>query len=478
MIANADQDTRRNIRLTRLVALLAFGLNAAANMALIATFARQGGLDLVGQWAWLNAVLMTVLILDLGLTEALSQLIGRDGLTQVLPLLHCAMRLATGLIAVLATTTLACFFLGAQDLTPICLAALAACLQLGSNWRISIRLGQHQQYWFNFKTIVRVMAQTPLAIGFIGLGPQSGGAALALALALAALAEYAFAHWATRTHRLRQSPCASVTDLAQSARGFALTTVAHRALQPLSVLLVGLTLDNAAVALFTLALRIPTVISQSISEGLRGLLPGLAALRQRDPARIAALLRDSFATQIRLLAPLLILTYVFAEPLLHLWLGVIPENLVSAVRCLLIASVITGIVTPFHWANYALGQEKSAARAYAITSLFALAGGFFILILSQSIMAFVASFAMFQIVMALAMLTIAQQNGGLVWQSLRGVNLACFAWIAAVLFAAAIVNTAYLQQPAPVFLKSAIAALILGGSLYALRQRQRRKMRR
>jgi O-antigen/teichoic acid export membrane protein len=412
MIAAADQATRRNIRLTRLVVLLSFGLNAAANLALIGAFARQGGFALVGQWAWLNAVLMTVLVLDLGLTEALSYRIGRDGLTTSLPLLRRAMQGVTWLTALLTTTSFGLFFIGLDAASSLCLAALAAILQLGSNWRISIRLGQHQQYWFNLKSIVRVFAQTALALLFVALLPQAFG--LALALATAALAEFLFVLWATKGVQLRKHPCASLADLVQAAQAFALTNIAHRALQPLSVLLVGLTLDATAVAVFTLALRIPTVISQSVSEALRGLLPGLAALRQSDPARITAVLRDSFATQIMLLAPLVIFAYIFAEALLQLWLGGVPETLVMALRILLIATAITGIVTPFHWANYALGQEKAAAIASATATLLSLAAGFFVLLTAQSVLAFVATFAAVQIGLALAMLAIAQQNGGLV----------------------------------------------------------------
>lgn len=422
MTAACDQTTRRNITLTRGVVVLSFGLTAAANLALLGYFARQGGLGLVGQWAWLNAILMNVLILDLGLTEALTLRIGRDGLKRSEPLLRSAQRLAAGLVLLTTAASCLCLLLDLSAVAAGWLAALAAALQLAANWRISIRLGQNQQYWFNLKTILRVVFQSLMALMLLALMPKSPAIALGLALAIGGSAELLFAFWATKNFRLQQGPYAPLADLAQAARPFALTNIAHRALQPLSVLTVALLLNTTAVAIFSLALRIPTVISQSLSEALRGLLPGLAMLRDRDPTRIPALLGDSFAAQLMALGPVVMLASACAEPLLQLWLGTVPENLLDALLILLAASAVCGMLTPFHWANYALGQEKTAARVYAIGTIASLALGACVLLWLHSLLAFVAVFAAVQIAMAAAMLAIAQTNGRLVSQSLRRVD--------------------------------------------------------
>ena len=422
MTAACDQTTRRNITLTRGVVILSFGLTAAANLALLGYFARQGGLGLVGEWAWLNAVLMNVLILDLGLTEALTLRISRDGLKRSEPLLRSAQRLAAGLVLLTTAAGCLCLLLDLSAMAAGWLAALAAALQLAANWRISLRLGQHQQYWFNLKTILRVAFQSIMALTLLALMPRSSAIALGLALAIGGLAEVLFAFWATKDLRLQQGPCAPLADLAQAARPFALTNIAHRALQPLSVLTVGLLLNTAAVAIFSLALRIPTVISQSLSEALRGLLPGLAMLRDRDPTRIPILLADSFAAQMMVLGPVVIFASACAEPLLRLWLGTVPEHLLQALLILLAATAVAGVLTPFHWANYALGQEKTAARVYAIGTTASLALGACVLLWLHSLLAFVAVFAAVQIAMAVAILVIAQKNGRLVSQSLQRVD--------------------------------------------------------
>lgn len=475
MTASADQATRRNLKLTRGVVLLSFCLNAGVNLALIGYFARTGGLGLVGDWAWLNAVLMNVLILDLGLTEALTFRIARDGLTATQPLLRTALRLAAVGVVLSAAASCLCLLIGAPGFAAASLAALAAVLQLASNWRISIRLGQHQQYWYNLKTIARVAAQTGLAVWLIKIMPQSQPLGLALALTAGALIEVSVALWATRTLRLRSGPRANLTVLASAARLFALTNLSHRALQPLSILLLGLTLNTAAVAVFSLALRIPTVISQAVSEALRGLLAGLAQLRDTEPDRIPPLLRDCFTLQLALLGPIMIFATAFAPKLLHLWLGAVPQELVTALRILLLATALTGITTPFHWANYALGPEKLAARAYAIGTCATLAAGGLALVSGHGLLGFVTIFGLIQSSLALAMLAIAQTQNRLVSRSLRELDFQKIVLrltiTAAIAFGAEAAVTA-LPQSANLLLLALSSALVLALTMISLRMKQ------
>lgn len=468
MTPSTEQTTRRNIRLTRWVVALCFGVNAAVNLALIGYFARRGGLDLVGDWAWLNAILMNVLILDLGLTEALTFRIARDGLKQTQPLLRTALRLALAGVIFTAGASCLCLLLAAHSLGVACLAALAAVLQLAANWRISIRLGQHQQYWFNLKTLLRVGVQTVLAIWFIEIMPQSQFLGLAFALAAGGMVEFLFAIWATQAVQLRTHPAAPLPVLASAARPFALTNLAHRSLQPLSILLLGLSLNTAAVAVFSLALRIPTVISQAISEALRGLLSGLAQLSKTDPERIAPLLRDSFIQQIILLGPMVIFVSVLAPRLLQFWLGTVPEDLVTALRLLLIATALSGFATPFHWANFALGQGKAAARAYAIGTCVSLLGGALALLCGQGLLGFILVFGLVQSVLAVAMLAIAQVGNRLVSSSLARIDwqkiLLILSVTAGLAFAAEAMATAF---PA----RANLFLLAIGAGIMALATR-------
>lgn len=403
--------------------MLAFSLNAATNVLLISYLARLGGLELVGTWVLLNAVLMVTLILDLGVTNTLSLCVGRDGVAATAPLLKRASRNGFWLATACLAAGVGLWAVAQDHLLPFVIVALAAVLQLSSNWRIAIRTGQHQQYYFNIKTIVRVLAQAVFAMVLLAFLPDDPELALAVALLIGGLLEVGFTQMATiRALSGNVLPAATSRDLIRANTGFGSTSTFIRAFQPVSTLIITGLLDQVAAAVFNVALRIPVVISQSISEALRGLLPGLAALKASAPDRIEAMLRDALISQIALIVPAVIFVLFHAELLLQVWLGDVPEGLSTALRMLLVSVVFTAIATPFHWANFALGWQKAASRVY-ITGI---AGVFVVgalgLVLSGDVLVFVGVYALAQIGMASGMLWIAQAKGAYISRSLAQIR--------------------------------------------------------
>lgn len=156
--------SKKNMRLTRIFGMLAFASNATVNVLLIGYFARVGGIELVGQWAFLGAVMLAVMILDFGSLNALTYRIAKDELDSVACILRQLLRLAALTSAVLALGLAGAFQFADEIVQGSLLAGFAALLQLASSWLVSIRMGRQQRYWFNIKTIIRVMVQASAAV--------------------------------------------------------------------------------------------------------------------------------------------------------------------------------------------------------------------------------------------------------------------------------------------------------------------------
>lgn len=415
--------TQRNISRTRVATIISFAVTSSVNLLLIAYFARIGGLDLVGEWTFLNVVVMLVLILDFGVTNTLTYRIGRDGLAATAPLLRRAQRNGVILIVACVAGIASASALGRSDWVVIVLAALSASLQLASNWLITIRTGQHQQYFFNIKTLVRVLSQSVMATVFLHLNPSTPDTALASALFLGGVIDFIFGKVMTRGTPMRGFPIATLRQLMQSSSTFGLTSLSHQVLQPLSSLIVGAVLGKTGVAIFTLSLRIPVAISQSISEALRGLLPGLAGLSKTEAKAKHLLLRDAFVSQIALVAPLALFAIVHAESLLKLWLGSeMSPDLPLTLRMLLSSTVLSAISTPFFWANYAFGNESLASKIDAAITVLLLTCGGISLLLTRDIRVFVLLYAIAQAANALSMTLLAESRNGVVGAVLRDVK--------------------------------------------------------
>ena len=433
--SDALAQTRRNLRLTRIVVVLAFAANAGANFALIGYFARLGGLELVGQWALLGAIILNVMILDLGSVNALTYKIARDGVEAAAPsirrLICLAMRAAILPIAlgVAALWAHAPLLLGAS------LAALAALLQLSSNWLIAIRMGRQQQYWFNAKTILRVLVQAAAAVIGISVVDAAPIVILGLALLFGGMAEFALASILVRGEHVATGSLAALKDLRKLTAGFGITDVAQRSYQPLTQLLVANTLGASALGVFTVGLRIPVVVNQSLNEALRILLPSLARiLAQGDRSTAIRLIRDSVVIQLVLVVPAGVFLFCHAGPIIALWLGDSGAQIVIAVRVFSAALIFVAIGTPFHWVAQAEGNAQRLGTLGLVVMVVMLISAASAVAIGANVIACTVIYALGQTARAMGAIAISKSFLGEIIQSIR--------WPAIILhvFAAIVVN--------------------------------------
>ncbi|MFY0312723.1 lipopolysaccharide biosynthesis protein [Leisingera sp. D0M16] len=447
---------RRNLARSRIIVMVAFAANAGLNLALLGILAKWGGLNLVGAWSFLNAVLLLVMLAEFGITNALTYRIGRDGLEAAAPVL----RLLLHLLAALAIL----FAAGAYWLAPdwglaLALTVLAGMLQLGSDWLIAIRMGHHEQYWFNVKTVLRVVLQTAAALGFYHAAPDHAPTAFALALLVSRGAEFLLSRFMTRREFALRGPRAELAQISKLTKGFGLLSVAQRGLDPLSRLLIAALAGAEALGVFTIAWRVSAVVNQSVSEALRVLLPGLAAMRTaEDQDRVCRLMRDSVAGQLVLVGAAMLAIAIHADLLFRTWLGQSDETLVAVLRIFLIGGAGAAVTTPFFWASQAFGQVTPMARLNLLQVAATLGLGAAVLWDAPEISGFVTVYALSQGLAGLVPVYLVNRAGGLAWRVAAGLPLAV---ITGYLAAVTALNLALTHLPfdtAPVYLLLTVLA--------------------
>ena len=377
--------------------MVAFAANAGLNLALLGILAKWGGLELVGQWSFLSAILLLVMLGDFGITNALTYKIGCDGLDVTAPVLRL---LLLGLGALAAVSLAACA--AAARISPdwglaLALTVLAGIMQLASDWLIAIRMGRHEQYWFNVKTVLRVVLQTAAVLVFYAAAPDRAMLGFALALLMSRGAEFILSWAMTRRAFAMRGLRASPVQVLDLTKGFGLLSLARRCLDPLSRLLIAALAGSEALGIFTIGWRMAAIVNQSVSEALRALLPGLAAMRDAsDRARVRRLLRDSLAGQLIMIgAPMLVLA-IHAELLFWVWLSRSDQTLVMVLRIFLLGGFCAAVSTPFYWAAQAFGLVSRLARLTLLRVGATLGLGAIVLWLHPDVLGFVTVYALSQ----------------------------------------------------------------------------------
>ncbi|QQM32438.1 hypothetical protein JET14_09995 [Martelella lutilitoris] len=366
------------------IIIAAFLTTAITNVVLLGWLAKYGGLEVVGTWGFVNALLLYTLIIDFGFTDSLTRKTALDGTAAAMScivwlfsrLLLPAILLVSGIFAV-------AFFVpyGSHFIAGGALAIASGLFQLASNWLISVRLGNHEQFWFNVKTILRVLTQA-LAV-FLLYEPESNSPALIFGtgLLLGSLVEALLAlllslKFASSWRRRREHP----TDFAALkglSRGFGLTSVLQRVQQPAWQTVVMVFGGTAALGVFTIAMRIPMIINSSISEALRVLLPGLSRL-QKDGEKdsLLRLIRDATLLQILVVVPLCFCFLTFNSDFFIIWLGEANPLLLESTRIITIGIAIQSIGVPYFWALQSFGdaQKISVSTSISLAAMILLGG--------------------------------------------------------------------------------------------------------
>jgi len=427
----------RNIARTRVVVIVAFCVNALANVLLIGFFARRGGLELVGAWAFLNAIILNTLILDLGFTNALTYKIGRDGVLAALPMIYRLLRWAGIVLLAIILAMIVVAILGLPIGPGVGFACVAADMQLAANWLCAIRMGRHEQYWYNVQTVVRVIVQSFSAAGLVIWFPNNPEPALGAAFLLGSMCAFWLSFYLVRGDLYMGTGVASLSQVRQVIVGFGLENAMQRAFLPLSQLTVAHFLGATALGVFTIALRIPFVLNQSVSEALRGLLPGIAgALRDGDSVGVVRLLREATITQIVLIVPTMTFFIIHTPILLSIWIGQGSGETVFAIRMLCTALAFVTVATPFYWTLQASGNVHLLGFLGSVRLIAALSLGATVMFFGGGIIGFVAVFALVQTADALLTILIVEIKFGFFTKSIHNllkVRLAVYLIAAVVL---------------------------------------------
>ena len=442
---------RRNFKKSGVIIVAGFILNAGINLFLLGFLARRGGMSLVGLWTLLNTVMLYVLIMDLGFTNALTRHVALEGVIAALPLIVWLIFRLAVLWVILGLGCLAMEFsdvAGYNMILGFFMAATAGCLQVASNWVISLRLGQHEQFWLNVKTILRIVTQTVLIVVLVFVSSLEPSTIFGFGLCLGGAVEAIFTLWLVRMHKSDYAACKTAPSvdwrrLAELGRGFGILKVLQQLQVPLAQSLVGALAGMAALGTFTIARRFPIVLSQSIGEAMRVLLPGLSLLQQQgDRGAILRMLRDGVLIQVLLIGPIYMLFFFIMEDAYILWLGNANQTLVVATRLMMIAIIAGSFVVPYFWALQAFGDARLIAFSTALQLTFVITAGATVLWFTQGlIVAFIVVLVLSAFLNSALVLYWSEQR----WNILRE-SLALIAWWSVGLFLACIASIAWVTE--------------------------------
>lgn len=329
----------------------------------------------MGAWGLLNTILLYTQILDFGFVDALTRKTAKDGPAAAIPFIVwlSARFTAIGIPAAAIILISSIYLPDRQDLLyGVAAAGTAGLFQVLAGWFISLRLGTHEQFWFNVRTIVSTLMRALVVIFFYHPGSEYPYTLFGVALLSGSIAEIVMTVPLSvkfkKDWRKRKQFSANAKGVLELSRGFALSNLLQRAQQPTWFALVFGFGGSTALGVFTVATRLPIVINSSINQAQRVLLPGLSELRKgSDTSGINRLLRDGVLVQVLIVVPAFMIFLALRERFFIVWLGTAPATLVSATAILTISLMIQSISTPFFWALQSFGDGNKIAATTAIT---------------------------------------------------------------------------------------------------------------
>ncbi|WP_152534478.1 hypothetical protein [Martelella sp. AD-3] len=379
MIEATVEKVRRNFLRSSFIIVLSFLVTATTNILLISWLTKNGGFKLVGIWGLLSAVVMYITILDFGFINALTRKMAIDGPLATIPTIRWLIsRFLTVVTPVLLLLYLLSFVMHqhSDKLIGFAFASCAGAIQVLGGWLISLRLGSHEQFWFNATVIARVLVQAIVIIFFFHSYFDNPFAFLGFSFFAGSFVEilidlvlsYKFlSDWIES-----KSSKTNFSDVRSMSKGFGVAHILQKAQEPTWRMLSASFGGTAALGVFTVAIRIPSVINSSIGQAQRALLPGLGQLQtSNDISGIRNLIRDGILVQMVIVVPGFIVLLSLSQLFLDVWLGESATNeLLYSTRLMAIAFLIQCPVIPFFWALQALGDARKIAYTTAATLSF------------------------------------------------------------------------------------------------------------
>ncbi len=394
--AQIQRGLLRSVMLAPLDAVSSVGFS----IVLIGLLARAGGMELVGQWAMLQAYVAIALAFDLGVTYGVNRRVASEGPEGGFALIARAGGWPLALAALGLLTAAGGAGFGVEGWLPAAAVALAAgATQLLTQWFGAVQTGAHRHAHTQAASIFLNVVQFCLIL--LALSWSSGPPAiwtlaaaiwgarllhLAFTIALLALAPLGLAAFAAAP---RRAPWAEVRA---AAGAFTFYSLAVKWRIPLLRLSVGFLGGDAALGLFTIAQRAPEAISAVFSSGLQTLLAGFAGLGKG--AEATRLLRRALEVQVALCLPLFLAFFAHAPAILTLWIGSVDADLVLMTRLMALAGILSAPTVPFSWALQATGQASFMAVVIVVqTALIVTVGAIGFGLTDHGTLVFVAGFA-------------------------------------------------------------------------------------
>jgi O-antigen/teichoic acid export membrane protein len=391
----SDDRMHRDNWLSVLIGPLKFIVPTLSYLVLYPLMISKTSIEVVGLWSLFATIISFIGVTDIGFSQLLIRDAGPDRAlhysevyADYVTAQRCYILILLVLITIFIVTSGYIFAPIATVYSTVALTASAvlifvgAIIQLTSKLDAAILSARHDNYIVQLVTaIAPVLTYSAAITGTFFKRPIEGLAFGTLLTGVATLAVYRFrlSHKHNEWNALARP--IGLHDTVKrlfplTRRGWHLysSSVGMMIRGPIYRLIIISTIGLQAAAVFDIAMRITLTIRSVIAEGFSVLYPSFSVLyRSGERAKIIELIQISLMVLLPLGALFLGLLVVAITPILSLWLGTYPPELILSTRVLAIWQLITLANVPFWHLLQASHNERMAAYsiwAHTVSILF------------------------------------------------------------------------------------------------------------
>ncbi len=381
-VASVHRDIFRSV----LVGPLKFVVPVAGYFVLYPLMLDRAGIAVLGVWSLLTTLTSYISMADVGFSLLLTREAGRDLTREALVETRRDYVVARRVYAATVLVILAGLAIAGDSpfrmlesyYAPSALAYATALLVLGAALQVTSRLdaavlsARNDNY--GVQMVLAVTPVFPFAASVVGtlLGVPIEG--LAVGSLLSGGAQLAIFRWRLKRHHREwtdvqvsvaaRETCARVLSLVRRGWHFYAISIGFILREPVFRLILGTALGPPAVGVYDIAMRVTRMIRDVVASGFTSLYPGLAYFhRNARHDEAARLIQVSLLALLAIGAGGLGLLLLFGDIVYALWLGQVPEGVLTATHILVAASVITLANVPFWYLLQASGNERFGAAA-------------------------------------------------------------------------------------------------------------------
>lgn len=343
----------------------------------------ETSIEVVGIWSLIAAIVSFVGVTDIGFSQLLTRDAGPDRSDHLNDVRADYLTAQRSYIFMLFVLVLGFLLISKHVLAPVAgvyslpamtfsivLILAGTLLQLAGKLDAAILSARHDNYVVQLVTAVApVLTYSSAIVGTVFKRPIEG---LAIGTVLTGLATVAVYRYRLSKNHGEWSAATNLLSLRDSARRFFSLTrrgwhlyscsVGMMVRGPIYRLVIVSTIGLQAAAVFDIAMRVTQTVRQVIATGFSVLFPSFSLLsRNGDRVRTIELIQVSLMVLLSLGTLSLGLLVGAISPILTLWLGDYPPELVPSTRVLAIWQIITLANVPFWYLLQASHNERIAA---------------------------------------------------------------------------------------------------------------------